>query len=188
MRAIALASTLLLIACGGSAPARTQYLLRSQTPEGSVRVDLPARIGLGRVVVAPYLDQSGIVMETAVNEVTPARNHTWAEPLDDATLIFLRAELSTALGEEVGFDPSDRSLWKYTVEVFIEQLHGTMAGQAVLVASYRIAPRGGAAPSGYRFSRSAPLASEGYSGLVDAEAGLLRDLASAIAGSIREQP
>ena len=140
MRAIALASTLLLLACGGSAPARTQYLLRAQAPEGTVRVDIPARVGLGRVVVAPYLDQSGIMMETAANQVTPARNHTWAEPLDNATLIFLRATLSSALGEEVGLDPSDRSLWKYSVEVFVEQLHGTLAGQAMLVASYRITP------------------------------------------------
>ena len=188
MRAIALASMLLLVACGGAAPARTQYLLRAQAPEGTVRVDTPARVGLGRVVVAPYLDQAGVVMETAPNEVTPARHHSWAEPLDEGALVFLRAEISAALGEDVSFDPSDRSLWKYTVEVFIEQLHGTMTGQAVLVASYRITPRGAGSPSGYRFSRSAPLANEGYSGLVDAEAGLLRDLAVAIAGSIREQP
>lgn len=188
MRAIALASMLLLLACGGSAPARTQYLLRSQAPAGTVQVQVPARVGLGRVVVAPYLDQTGIMMETAPNEVTPAQYHTWAEPLHEGALVFLRAELSAALGEDVSFDPSDRSLWKYAVEVFVEQLHGTMTGQAVLVASYRITPREGAARSGYRFSRSAPLASEGYSGLVDAEAGLLRDLAAAIAGSIRELP
>ena len=189
MRAIALVSVLLLLACGGSAPARTQYLLRAQAPEGTVRLDTPARVGLGRVVVAPYLDQAGIVMETAANQVTPARHHTWAEPLADAAAIFLRAELSIALGEEVGLNPADRSLWKYTVEVFVEQLHGTMAGQAALVATYRIAPRAaGSAPAEYRFSRSAPLAREGYGGLVEAEARLLRELAAAIAASVHEQP
>ena len=104
MRAIALVSVLLLVACGGSAPARTQYLLRSQATEGTVRVDTPARVGLGRVVVAPYLDQAGVVMETAPNEVTPARHHSWAEPLDEGALVFLRAEISAALGED---DESD---------------------------------------------------------------------------------
>ena len=38
----------------------------------------------------------------------------------------------------------------------------------------------------YRFSRSAPLPREGYPGLVDAEADLVRQLAQAIAASLRE--
>lgn len=188
MRAIALASVLFLVACGGSAPARTQYLLRSQTTADSGRVTLPARVGLARVVVAPYLDQAGIVVETGPNAVTPAQHHLWAEPLEKATLLFLRDEISRALDEEIGIDPSDRTLWKYGVEVLIEQLHGTMGGQAVLAASYRITPRTGASAAGYRFSRAAPLPREGYGGLVEAEAGLLRELAAAIAASVREQP
>lgn len=191
MRAIVLATTLLLLACGGSAPARTQYLLRAQgTPDaGPVRVDVPARVGLARVMVAPYLDQAGIVVQTAPHEVTPAQHHTWAEPLGEAMRIFLRAELSAALAEEVGLDASDRRRWTYAVEVFVEQLHGTLAGDAVLVARYRIDPAAaGNAPSGYRFARTAPLAREGYGGLVEAEAGLLRELAAAIAASLREQP
>jgi uncharacterized lipoprotein YmbA len=73
------------------------------------------------------------------------------------------------------------------VDVYVDRLHGTMAGTAVLDASYRITPRPGAGDGAeYRFSRSAPLPREGYPGLVDAEAELARRLAQAIAASLRE--
>ncbi len=187
MRPVALSLTLLLVACGGSAPVRTQYLLRGEAPERTVRVEGAARVGLSRVVVAPYLDQSGIVVESAGREIQAARNHQWAEPLQDGLRLLLRAELSTALGEEVGLDPADRSRWQHDVQVFVEQLHGSMAGRAMLVADYRIESR--AKPgeiAEYRFARSQALAREGYAGLVDAEAELVGQLAQAIAASLRE--
>jgi uncharacterized lipoprotein YmbA len=162
---------------------RTHYLLRAETPERTTRVEGVARVGLSRVIVAPYLDQSGIVVESAAREITPARNHQWAEPLEDGLRLLLRSELSTALGEEVGLDPADRSRWQHDVQVFVEQLHGTMSGRAVLVADFRIASRGGETTE-YRFARTQPLASEGYGGLVDAEAALVRELAQAIATAI----
>jgi uncharacterized lipoprotein YmbA len=62
-----------------------------------------------------------------------------------------------------------------------------MVGKAVLDASYRITPRPDAGDvAAYRFSRSALLPREGYPGLVDAEADLARQLAQAIAASLRE--
>jgi uncharacterized lipoprotein YmbA len=187
MRPVALSLALLLVACGGSAPVRTHYLLRAATQERAARVEGPARVGLARVVVAPYLDQSGIVVESAAREIRPARNHQWAEPLGDGLLFLLRAELSQALGEDVGLNSADRGRWEHGVEVFVEQLHGTMAGEALLVADFRITSA--AAPgevAEYRFARSPALAREGYPGLVDAEAELARQLAQAIADSLRD--
>ena len=62
-----------------------------------------------------------------------------------------------------------------------------MTGTAVLDASYRITPRPEAGDvAAYRFSRSVPLPREGYPGLVDAEADLVRQLAQAIAASLGE--
>lgn len=187
MRLVALTLALSLVACGGSAPVRTFYLLRGETPERTARVEGVPRVGLSRVVVAPYLDQSGIVVESAAREITPARNHHWAEPLEDGLRLLLRTELSTALGEDVGLDPADRGRWQHDVQVFVEQLHGSMAGRALLVADFRIASRGGETAE-YRFSRSQPLPREGYAGLVDAEAALVRQLAQAIASSLPPRP
>jgi uncharacterized lipoprotein YmbA len=164
---------------------RTHYLLRAETPERTTRVEGVARVGLSRVIVAPYLDQSGIVVESAAREIQPARNHQWAEPLENGLRLLLRSELSTALGEEVGLDPADRIRWQHDVQVFVEQLHGTMSGRAVLVADFRIESRGKPGETTeYRFARSQPLATEGYGGLVDAEAALVRELAQAIATAI----
>jgi uncharacterized lipoprotein YmbA len=185
MRSVALSLTLFLVACGASSPVRTQYLLRAETPERSARVEGVARVGLSRVIVAPYLDQSGIVVESAAREIQPARNHHWAEPLEAGLRLLLRSELATALGEDVGLDPDDRGRWQHDVHVFVEQFHGTMAGRAVLVADFRITSRAGSGGSvEYRFSRTQPLAREGYAGLVDAEAALVQQLAADIAAAI----
>jgi uncharacterized lipoprotein YmbA len=187
MRKAAFASVMLLVACAGSSDLRTQYLLHSESAERSGRVEAPVRVGLGRVAVAPYLDQSGIVVQTEAGQVQVARQHQWAEPLDAGLRSYLRAEMSEALGYDVSGRPANLDHWDYTVDVYVDRLHGTMAGTAVLDASYWITPRPGAGDvARYRFSRSVPLAREGYPGLVDAEADLARQLAQAIAASLRE--
>jgi uncharacterized lipoprotein YmbA len=175
----------LLVGCAGSSVPPTQYLLRADPAERSGRVEAPVRVGLGRVDVAPYLDQSGIVVETEAGQVQAAREHQWAEPLGAGLRSYLRAEMSAALGHDVSASPADLAHWDYTLDVYVDRLHGTMAGTAVLDASYRITPRAGAVTA-YRFSRSAPLPREGYPGLVDAEADLVRQLAQAIAASLGE--
>jgi hypothetical protein len=187
MRNAAFLSVLLLVACAGSSAPRTQYLLRAEPAERSGRVEAPVRVGLGRVTVAPYLDQSGIVVETEAGQVQAAREHQWAEPLGAGLRSYLRAEMSAALGYDVSAGRTDLGDWDYTVDVYVDRLHGTMAGKAVLDASYRITSRPVAGDvTAYRFSRSAPLPRAGYRGLVDAEADLVGQLAQAIAASLRE--
>jgi len=187
MRNAAFLSVVLAVACAGSSAPPTQYLLRAEPAEQSGRVEAPVRVGLGRVTVAPYLDQSGIVVETEAGQVHAAREHRWAEPLDAGLRSYLRVEMSETLGYDVSASPADLVHWDYTVDVYVDRLHGTMAGAAVLDASYRITPRPGAGDvAAYRFSRSAPLPREGYPGLVDAEADLVRQLAQAIAASLGE--
>jgi uncharacterized lipoprotein YmbA len=187
MRNAAFLSVVLLVACAGSSDPLTQYLLRIEPAERAGRAEAPVRVGLGRVSVAPYLDQSGIVVETEAGQVQSARQHQWAEPLAAGLRSYLRAGMSEALGYDVSARPADLDHWDYTVDVYVDRLHGTMAGTAVLDASYWITPRPGAGDvARYRFSRSAPLPREGYPGLVDAEADLARQLAQAIASSLRE--
>ena len=187
MRKAAFLFVAILVACAGSSAPPTQYLLRAEPAERSSRVEAPVRVGLGRVDVAPYLDQSGIVVETEAGQVQAAREHQWAEPLGAGLRSYLRVEMSTALGHDVSANPADLAHWDYTVDVYVDRLHGTMAGKAVLDASYRITPRPrGGDVAAYRFSRSAPLPREGYPGLVDAQADLVRQLAQAIAASLGE--
>jgi uncharacterized lipoprotein YmbA len=187
MRIIALVFTSLLIACAGTPPSHTHYLMRGEVPERTARVEAPSSVGLLRVDVAPYLQQPGLVLATGEHQVRPARYHRWAEPLDEGLLRFLRAEISNALGYDVSADPARKSQWDYSVQLSVDQLHGTPSGDALLSASWRITRRGGSdVLAEFRMARSEPLAREGYAGLVEAEIGLARQLAVAIADSLRD--
>ena len=176
----------LLLACGGSAPPRTLYLLRGPVGTQQGRLEAPRAVGLGRVAVASYLDQPGLVVETEGRQVQPARLHNWAEPLDEGLRHLLGAELARALGYPLLGDSIPRSAWDYAVDVDVERLHGTMGGEAVLSARYRITPPAGGAAAEFGFTQTAALPSEGYAGLVDAEAALVASLADAIARSLKE--
>lgn len=177
--------TLVVLGCASAAPETTHYLLPMETPAGSAQLEIPVRIGLGRVTVASYLGGPGLAIETRPNEIRSARQHLWAEPLEDGLRRFLRTEISKALGTDVEADPLQQSGWERTIDVGIDRLHGDLEGQARLVAHWRVTPKGGA-PSTYRFAATQPLPREGYPGLVDAEIALARQLAGAIAESLRD--
>lgn len=181
-----------LTACASAPPEITYYLLRPPVAEGSGPVDAPIRAGLGRVVVAPYLERTnGIQIETRDGEMRPAGQYQWAESLAAGVRWYLGAEVGQRLGHQIGGGLTDRRDWDYTVDVFVERLHGTMTGEAVMVASFLV--RGGSTATGgperyeYRFSESIPLPDAGYTAVVEAEKALLSKFAGAIADVLRER-
>jgi len=189
MRTIASLWLLLLVGCSTATPApHTHYLMRSEAPDRSERVNSRPRVGIRRVTLARYLDHPGLVLETAPGEVRSARYHEWAEPLSDGLRSLLRAELSRALGADVDDVAARSAHWTYAIDVKVDQFHGTAAGDALLVASWRIdriaKPDGVAAQ--YRFAQRIPLPRPGYAALAEAQIELARRLASAIAESIDE--
>ena len=188
MRTTLIASALLvpLLACAGAAPPPTQYLLRGDWEASSGRMDAPIKLGLGRLVVAPYLVGSpGIVIETGPGQVQSARQHQWAEPLGAGLRTFLGAEIGAALGYPLTGSYMDRPNWDYQLDIAIDRLHGAMDGTALLQARYRITSRGAPDAGGeFYFTNSRRLPQEGYPGVVSAEASLLQDLAAAIAASV----
>jgi uncharacterized lipoprotein YmbA len=181
-----------LTACASAPPEITYYLLRPPVEEGSGAIDAPIRAGLGRVIVAPYLERTnGIQIEMRDGEIRPATQYQWAEALAAGVRWYLRAQVGERLGHQIGGGLTDRRDWDYTVDVFVERLHGTMTGEAVLVASFIV--RGGTTATGvselyeYRFSESTPLSAEGYTGVVEAEKALLAEFAGRIADALRER-
>lgn len=184
----ALASLALLVACSSPAPNPTYYLMRGEAPEASGRLNGSIRVGLGRLIVAPYLlTGPGIVVETAPGEVRAARQHQWAEPLDAGLRWFLRAEIARAIGDEVGGGLVDFKDWDYTIDVYIARFHGTLTGTALLEGSYVIRPRADSQEQReYRFAETRPLPAEGYAALVAAEQRLASELGASIAEALRE--
>ena len=169
--------------CSSPAPDPTLYLLRNAPMESDGRVTASPRIGLGRVLTAPYLSaDQGIYLETEPGVVRPAFLHKWAEPLEESLRWFLRSEIGRASGHELGGGLTDIADWDYTIDVIVGRLHGQMDGRAVLVAGFQIRPRANrGAVSEYNFSRSKALDGEGYGPLVAAQRALLTEFAEAIA-------
>ena len=187
---LALLAPLLLMvgSCSSPPPEPTYYLLRGAAVERVDPVEGDVRVGLSRIVVAPYLMESrGIVVETAPSVVRPARQHQWAEPLDASLHWFLHGELSRALGDRVGAGLVDFRGWDYAVDVYVVRLHATLSGRAELEAAYVIRSRADVkATREYRIASSVALADDGYPGVVAAERELLVELGAAIVSSLRE--
>jgi uncharacterized lipoprotein YmbA len=186
MRTAAFVCALLLLACASDPPARTHYLLRAELPDATSQVEAPVVIGVGRVRIAPYLRRPGLVIESDDHQVRPARYHVWAEPLDEGLRRYLRTEISNRLGYSIRADASRRADWDYAVDVVIDQLHGTLSGEALLAAGWRISRADGRELAAYVLSKSEPLAMDGYQGLGNAESALLQKLAARIAESLQE--
>ena len=172
------------VACASAPPPKTKYLLRYDAPPSAEVPPSRPRVGLRGVQVAAYLNQPGLAVETAESEVRPASSHLWAEPLDKGLTLFLRAAIANALGEEVGTVTRSAPQWERSIDVFVDQFHGTMSGDAVLVARFEITSSTGSAPTVYHFVRSIPLESEGYAALVHAEKQLAEQLAVAIVAAL----
>ena len=176
----------LLLACASPLPPVHRYLLPLSVPEGTARLESPERTGIDGLTVAPYLSDPGIVIETEGRQIRAARFHRWAESLPAALRRFLQAEVSKELGYAVSADPVQAGRWEQRVSIAIERFHGTLDGEAELTARWQIDAKG-QAPVAFRFSQTRPLAESGYAGLVDAEIELARDLARAIADSLRSE-
>lgn len=182
---------LLLAACsvGGTkaAPEPTFYLLRSEAraPDGLKKP--PIDIGINRVSVADYLGQQGIVVATNGGQIRPARQHLWAESLDSSIRLFLQDAVSVELGYPVSADAGRRRSWEYLVDVRIDEWHGSLDGEARILASWvLIDVSKDRVLSRQRFERTGALKADGYDALVAAQTDLLDALAIAIAASLRE--
>ncbi|RLA07699.1 MAG: hypothetical protein DRQ54_05080 [Gammaproteobacteria bacterium] len=178
--------TLLFVAgCSSSVPTLQQYLLRADAPGQYAVQDQSNVVGIGVVSVAPYIDGLGLVLETSAGEVRAARDHQWAEPLRESLRIFFAREISSDTGRVIRAQRSGEADWQRRVDIRVDQLHGTAAGEATLVAYWSVfdvTQRTVISENG--FTDSEPLGEDGYHSLVQAQKKLLSRLASAIAATL----
>lgn len=189
MLALLLMALLLLAGCSGGkkAPEPSFYLLRAQARVPDGLQNPPVKVGINRVAVADYLGQDGIVVATSGDQVRPARQHLWAEPLDSSIRLFLRDAISAKLGYAVSADTGRRQFWKYRVDIRIDEWHGSLAGQARILASWGLFDVAkNSELSRYRFEQTGVLKADGYDALVAAQSELLDGLAAAIATSLKD--
>ncbi len=137
---------------------------------------------MGQIIVAPYIDQPGIVLETANGEIRPAMHHQWAEPMHKSVRSYLQRQVSVALGEDLF--PAALSDAPVQVEIRVDQLHGTQSGEALLLAYWWLKQDGSILES-YQYGDKLPLAESGYEALAATERDLLKNLAMHIAETLK---
>ncbi|MEZ5572164.1 MAG: ABC-type transport auxiliary lipoprotein family protein [Halioglobus sp.] len=176
---------IVLSGCASQTIEPTYYLLRSDQNMQSGKLSPSRDFSLGTVEIAAYLDQPGLVMETADAQMRAASQNLWAEPIYDGVRNFLTTEIAQASGSELL--PSKLNRNSTVVNIRIDQLHGTQDGTARLVAYWWLV-RGDEVLALNRFADSQTLQVSGYSALVDAEKNLLAALARQIAASLVNPP
>jgi uncharacterized lipoprotein YmbA len=185
---VLLPACLLLAACTSPGPKDadpTFYLLRSEARAPDGLRNPPVEVGLNRVTIADYLGQQGIVVATAGDRIRPARKHLWAESLDSSIRLFLQDAISVELGYPVSADVGRRRAWRFIVDVHIDQWHGSLDGEARIVATWvLIDVTKDQIVSRHRFEQTGALKADGYDALVAAQTDLLDALASAVAESM----
>ena len=172
--------TLIVLALVALAACSTQpaeptryYLLRTPVAVTSGQQEFAPAYALGRVEVAAYIDQPGLVQETSGGEIHIARNHQWAEPLRVALRRFLAVGIGAEAGQPVALMATSPEAAR--VDVTIDQLHGNNRGEAVLVAFWEVSSSAGTVTS-HQFSERRDLSRDGFTALVEAEEALLQDL------------
>lgn len=185
MRCFIVLSSCWLVACSGMP--ETNYYILSSVPETTLSPESRGDnvLGVGRIVLADYLRQSGVIMQTDNNQIRAAHYHRWGEPLQRGVRRSLAQQLSVTLPEyRIESAQRDERRLSYRLDVEIERFHATEDGRAVLSGRwtlYRIDDRSILASK--RFNLSDTIADSGYPTAVSAQSGLLSALGRGIATS-----
>ena len=166
-----------LVGCASAPPEQAYYLLRVEPPPELRSAD-PLPIGLGRISLPPYLDRAGLVVQTDEHSVREARYHLWAEPLDEGAWFYLRDRISSELGRALHPGPDLGNSVRYSVDIRINEFHGTLDGRARLVARWSVRDL----EQGLRRRESTLLAGEASGGRRVSRSGEHRDRAPRRAG------
>ncbi len=186
MTRISLVLVLFLIGCVSTPTERSYYLLRAEVPGDLAPADPDALLGIGRSSIAQYLNRAGIVVQVGERQVREARYHLWAEPLDRGIRHYLSHRVSAVLGRSLNTGPGTEDTWRYRIDVSVEEFHGTLNGEARLVAYWSLRnPMNGAVIEAGYFRRTRRQTGDGYPALVDAQIALLDELAESIVQALR---
>jgi uncharacterized lipoprotein YmbA len=179
-----------LARCSG-APDVTRFYVLAPTDGASAAAN-PAtggrdlRVGIRSVELPRYLDRPQIVTRASANRLELAEFHQWGAPLRSAVPGLLAENLGRLLpSEQVHVFPWGRGFTP-DVQVLVEvsRLDGSLAGDSVLAARWRIVARGGDEVGGGT-SRFTEPSGRDYDSLVAAHSRLVGSLSHDIAAALR---
>ena len=130
--------------CGTSQPTR-YYLLSASAPASAhIAAQAELTIGVGPVLMPPYLDRRELVSRTGSNELSVAVYDQWAEPLEENFSRVVREDLGQRLAtDRIIRLPLKRSLrsalvMDYQVAIAVRQFEKTPDGSVVLIVRWII--------------------------------------------------
>lgn len=141
----------------------TRYYLLSDPAQVSLASDRQCSARVGAVSIAPYLQRTHIVLQSGANELIPALQHRWSEPMDAGVTRLLSGCLGGAA------DAPNRAT------VSIDHLHGSTDGSVVLQAQWAVSGETLASDTqaSGSFSASLPQPRAGYDALVSTQRELV---------------
>lgn len=158
---------LILTACA-SQPKEDHYyslVLAANDVTAAARTDTAtARIIVGPIQLARYLDQPGLAMQVGSSQIRTANHHFWAEPLDEAIGKVLVRDIS----QRVGAVAVDRDAGRWTaggdcrLRVEFDKFHATDDARVVVTGRYWIHDSGQADVAQSEFNIVQTLSANGY--------------------------
>ncbi|RJS94312.1 membrane integrity-associated transporter subunit PqiC [Salinisphaera sp. Q1T1-3] len=158
----------LLAGCATSGDSSPSLFVLDSGPTpaaGGTRPGSPSLM-VAPVVTASYLNQGGIVYQTAPHRVVVANNNRWAAPLAGQLTDTLYNVLSRRLNRINVRRATSNQHGLYQLQTRIDRFYGSQDGNAHIAGQWQLTAPDGQLVRRDNFDRTIPLASDGYPALV----------------------
>lgn len=177
-----LSATVLLVLTACSSPATTHFYQLPAPSDGTTEnSSVDKSLFIEPVKVAPYLNGRGLVLQTSAVELVMARQHLWAEALDQQLQRQLRqhlSQLAPAYAVQLQLQPAGSHSTRLWLQ--LDSFHGSADGYALLSGHFLLSDQ----PLSQPFSYRVPLADDGYPALVAALGQGVQQLSQQIAAQL----
>jgi uncharacterized lipoprotein YmbA len=190
MRLAGWLAIVLVVSAGCGADPTRYYVLTpadvAPVPRATASPTQELRIGIRSVELPRYVERPQIVTRVSPNRLEVAEFQYWGAPLRSAIPMILAENLARLVPtDQVAVFPWGRGfLPDAQVLVEVSQLEGTLGGEVVLAARWRIVDRAGEERA-FGVSRLTEAAGEDYENLVAAHSRLVGALSRDIADGLR---
>ncbi|WP_215395500.1 PqiC family protein [Rheinheimera oceanensis] len=179
MRHITAALLLLLTGCA-SQPASNYYQLPAAPVTQASSVAEAGSLYIEPVQVASYLNGRGLVLQLSDVELVTARQHLWAEALDQQLQRQLRDRVVAQTSGYAAVLQARPDTVRVSVQ--LDQFHGLADGHAIVSGRFAVSTQPGSQPFNIRIA----LTNDGYPALVQALGQAVQQLSQQIARQLTD--
>ncbi len=141
IRTCMIAVALLAVIGCGSTPPSNHYQLDEPAATRLSGIDRGIAVGVGPVILEPYLDRPQIVIRGAGHKLELSEFNRWSEPLKDSISRVIIVNLSNMLESTRVFQIPRRNKTiplEFRIEIEIARFDGELGGDALLVARWTL--------------------------------------------------